>query len=259
MGKGTPGQWKYYVNMQERKKWEKERLETCVREMEEERARWSQGEEKRKEEEIIAQQLREEEVAGREEEDDPNDLLPFKRAATKDQKKLMEKVEAESSDTIRSAAFQAKVKPTTTTFPPLTPPTAAMISPPVLASSSVSELPALSPVAVRVRGVRKGVGRGEGVKGGGPALQLNRMQRMKAAVVKAIPLHQSVEEKEEQQAALATEAGQNRSRGKGKGGKKAVTGAQRSTEQDTVSVVEPGAQKRKQQLKLAKTIVDTLN
>ena len=44
-----------------------------------------------------------------EDDDDPNDMLPFKRAATVEQKKLMDAVEQQTTADINTAAFQAKI------------------------------------------------------------------------------------------------------------------------------------------------------
>ena len=212
LGKGTPAQWRYYVNMEERRAWERERLSQCVREMEEERARWKEGEGRRREEEAVAQRLREEELAAIEEEDDPNDVLPFTRASTKEQKKLMERVEEDATDAIRSADFQAKVHPQSPTGRS----SLSSIAPSAAGGSSqsavtVTSQSAIAPLNKSPGGKHRSVAsmqldaeytrprrsslykprvtpRGPNLKAETPSLQLSRYQQIKAAIAKAIPL-----------------------------------------------------------------------
>ena len=228
LGRGTPAQWRYYANIEQRKTWERERLSECIQSMEEERARWKESEEQRMAEEAIAGHLREEELAGREEEeDDPNDALPHVRAATKEQAKLLDAVEEEATQTINSPSFQAKLHPRVSTVAPGQLPPIAFASssgPPPTFPSTVVGLPLVFPsispppppqpsfTAVMegevkdVRSRRSSMvrtkaeegeeeGKDEGKKT--PSLRLSRYQQMMSAVAKAIPLHRSGEGEEE--------------------------------------------------------------
>ena len=243
LGLGTPAQWKYHVNMEERKRTDRQRLSQCVQEMEQERALWQRGEQQRREEEAIAARLREEErAAAREEDDDPNDLLPFERAATTEQKQLMDRVEERITQTISSPAFQAKIRPGqhrdgreaargAKALPPSLPAAAASRVLPVHVSAasglpgltrlsavpSSALLPLASPSGQQHRSVasqqleadysRGLTQRRSRDRAQPPPLQLSHAQQMKAAIARAVPLQKkqqaSEEESEESTAAAA--------------------------------------------------------
>ena len=284
LGRGTPAGWRFYVNIEQRKAWEAERLVEFVREMEEERARWKEGEERRKEEEAVARQLREEEMATREEEDDPNDALPFTRASTKEQRKMLDRAEQDSTAIIHSTHFQHQLHP-----PP--PPTTAKGALPPLATTSPGRglaavrgllggsggvgvaLPSLAPVKEQRRAsleldaeyFRPG-GRQPAVRAnaGGmveerqgvevPALQLSRYQRMKAEVAKAIPLTRREEESEE--AEVEEKAGEEEKVQPAKRDGKRMSVAQQYAVQAVQSMLGPSRQKKQLARNIALSMAD---
>ena len=256
LGKGTPSQWRYYVNMEERKRRDRARLDECIREMEEEREQWALDEQQRAADEAARQQMREEEQALKEEDDDdPNDMLPFKRAATLEQKKIMDAVEQQTTADINTVAFQTKIgrkhnkaaeaaaaaqsaapalSASNSSFPPLSSPTSASRSAvPFASQSAFTQAGALSPVALpalqpaqpkhrstasltfeaeykradgrqqRSRARRPSDTEDSKQQTEPPSLQLSKLQELRVAVAKAIPLYgraegEGAEEEKEQ-------------------------------------------------------------
>ena len=242
LGKGTPAQWRYYVNMEERKRRDRLRLDDCIAEMEAERASWAHDEQQRAANEAARHELREAERAAKdgagEEEDDANDMLPFKRAATLEQSKQMDAVEQQTTADINAPAFQTRIgrkhskgadvaaavsPPAGASFPPLSSPVAASKAAvpfnsqsafsPAGALSSVA-LPALSAEPPKHRSTasltfeaefkrsnegkaqqhwgrpRRASGEESGRQlAGPPSLQLSKLQELRVAVAKAIPLY----------------------------------------------------------------------
>ena len=244
LGKGTPSQWRYYVNMEERKRRDRLRLDECIREMEEEREQWAADEQQRAVDEAAQRHMREEEQAAKEneEDDDPNDMLPFKRAATVEQKKLMDAVEQQTTADINTVSFQTKIgrkhnkaaeaaaaaqstapglSPSGSSFPPLSSPTAASKGAvPFASQSAFAQAGALSPVALpsiqadkpkhrstasltfeaeykrndgrqqqRTRPRRSSDEEESKQQTEPPSLQLSKLQELRVAVAKAIPLY----------------------------------------------------------------------
>ena len=258
LGKGTPSQWRYYVNMEERKRRDRLRLDDCIREMEDEREQWAADEQQRAADEAAERQLREDEQAVKEEDDeDENDMLPFKRAATVEQKKMMDVVEQQTTADINAAAFQTKIgrkhnkaaeaavaqsaapalSPSLTasglSFPPLSSPSSATRSIVPFVSQSVFAqagalspvtLPALQPTQPKHRSTASLTFEAEYKRSGRqqparprvpsdaddsnqpsepPSLQLSKLQELRVAVARAIPLYgppadESAEEQKEQ-------------------------------------------------------------
>ena len=241
LGKGTPSQWRYYVNMEERKRRDRARLGECIREMEDEREQWAADEQQRAADEAAERLIREEEqVVKEEEDDDPNDMLPFKRAANMEQKKMMDAVEQQTTADINTVAFQTKIgrkhnkaaeAATAQSTAPALSPSSASAFPPLSSPSSKAGVPFASQSAFAQAGALSAVAlpsiqpaqpkhrstasltfeaeykRNEGrqqrararqssdaddskqQQNEPPSLQLSKLQELRVAVAKAIPLY----------------------------------------------------------------------